>query len=146
MAEGANVLLPLPAPLRAPVTQLQTDLSQALRNGHGLLARVPAADVAAVYADAQLIIQVAQPLIAGTDATVASPALDTEMRAAAAANLMTLPNPGGIQIRAVNPNLFALAAQYLGNPALWQSIATASGITPPDPQPTGSFLIIIPLG
>jgi len=50
-------------------------------------------------------------------------------------------------IHVINPNLPALAAQYLGDANRWQDIAQFNIATfgnIPDPLPIGSFLINIP--
>jgi hypothetical protein len=140
----SDILLPLPAALTAPVAQLQTDLNTGLQDASGVVANISATDSAAIVSDARAVESAAAPLMYGSDCTVASPAADAAVSAAAIANIVIQPTPGGTTFRAINPNLVALAAQYLSDPAQWPAIATASGIYPPDPQPIGSFTIVIP--
>lgn len=48
----------------------------------------------------------------------------------------------GIQLYLYNPDLYKLAAQYLGDLEKWEVIAEANGLS--DPRPKGSYLIRIP--
>lgn len=144
MAGVTDVLFEVPAALQPAVTQLQTDLDTGLQDASGVIADIDPADSAAIVADARAVEAAAAPLMYGADCTLASPAADMAIRAAAIANLVIQPTPTRQQFRAINPNLYALAAQYLNDVTRWEDIADASGIYPPDPQPIGQFLIVIP--
>lgn len=71
-------------------------------------------------------------------------ALDAVNYAIAIGIIVNLAVNGGTatNINVINPNLMALAAQYYGDATQWRTIASANGLT--DPQPTGQFLLNIP--
>jgi hypothetical protein len=140
-----TVSLPLPSALATPVTTLQTDLQAGLSDGNRVIANIPATDALLIAADVAALNTAAEPLITGTDATVASPAVDATIWAGAIGTLVGQPSYTKRVLRLVNPNLFLLAAQYLGDPRRWQDIAAASNL-PPDPQPIGMYQIVIPSG
>jgi hypothetical protein len=135
--------LPLPFVLDADAVAVTTAVSIGLLNGNGTVAGISATDEAAIVLEAYLLEQAAAPLIAGTDPTQASPALDISAQAACMAAIVASTTAPARQFNMVNPNLFVVAAMYLGDSSLWQQIAAASGL-PPDPQPIGMFLIVVP--
>jgi hypothetical protein len=134
--------LDLPAPLVTPAANLDSAVQAGLTNGDGTVAGIQPADVAAISTAIAVVQTVAGPLIAGVDATQASPALDLVARATAIGAIVASPKAPVRYLLLINPNLFSLAAQFLGDPALWGQIATASGLS--DPQPVGQFTITIP--
>lgn len=137
--------LALPSTLTAPTAAVDTAVSTGLLQANGVVAAMTAASVAAIAAASASVVIAAAPLIAGIDATEASPAIDAAAYSIGVAAITAQPNGAGRQLQGVvNPNLFMLAAQYLGDAALWLSIATASGISPPDPLPTGIYTLTIP--
>ena len=138
-----NNFLPLPSPLTAPVTKLQTDLTIALSDARGVVGNISSIDVDKVVQDVVALNDAAAPLIALSDATVASPARDAVVSGAAAQVIVQRPKNIAVFLRVINPNLFLLAARYLGDARRWQDVAQASGMAL-DPQPNGTFSIIIP--
>jgi hypothetical protein len=134
--------LSLPASLSTPAAGLDSAVQQGLLNGNGTVAGIQSSDSAAITAAIASVEAAAAPLIAGQDATQASPALDLVARAAAMGVVIASPTAPVRYLLLINPNLFQLAAQYLGDAGLWQSIANASGLS--DPQPIGEFTITIP--
>lgn len=152
-----TVSFPIPLTLAAPVNQLQTDLAAALANAAGLVARISATDAATVTTDANGVETAAAGLLAQPDATVASPAYDLATQARAIIQIVASPAaPVRTLLGLVNPNLFELAARYLGDATLWRSLRIQPGIvtnlgalsaartTPRDPQPTGVYSIVVP--
>lgn len=138
-----TIPLPLPFQVEIPVEQLQADIAAGLQDAGGLVANIPAGDVLVIASDVIAVEAAAAALFNSSDATVASPALDAFYNAAAIG--LTIQQPAaGQKLILINPNLFRLAGQYLGDFSRWQEIATASGLTPPDPQPIGQFTIVIP--
>jgi hypothetical protein len=134
--------LPCPPTLVAPIAALLAAIQTGLLNGNGTVAGMTTSGVLAVNAAAVVLQTAAAPLIAGADSTLASPATDAVSSSISVQNIIAAPLAPVRQMTMINPNLFSVAAQYLGNPLLWQQIATASGLT--DPQPIGQFLIQVP--
>ena len=134
--------LACPASLVTPAAALTTAVSTGLLTGNGTVAGISTVNVAAINVAAVALQTVAAPLIAGTDPTRASPATDLVSYSIAVQNIVAAPNTPVRQMQMINPNLFSVAAQYLGDPQLWEQVAIASGLT--DPQPIGEFLIKVP--
>ncbi len=134
--------LALPTSLSVPSDALLAAVQAGLNNGNGTVAGMQAADVTAIQVAAAAVRAASVPLIAGADPTQASPALDLSARAAAISIAVGSAAAIVTQFWTVNPNLFAIAAQYFGDATRWQDIATASGLA--DPQPVGKFLIQVP--
>ena len=82
------------------------------------------------------------PYQASPNPSLSSPASDAASRVQAIATIMTAVQPPVAVIQTINPNLPVLAAQYYGNASAWRTIASANGLS--DPQPTGSFSLTIP--
>src|SRR5579863_8267704 len=127
------VLLPLPSPLVAPVTQLQADIAAGLQDAGGLVEQIPPTDAAAINADVLAVEQAAVLLANDPNSGTASAALDAYFNAASIAVIIAEPKSTTRKIVMINPNCFQLASMYLGDYARWQEIAVASGINPPDP-------------
>lgn len=134
--------LTLPTSLLTPATTLTTAVATGLLQGDGTVAGIPSTLAAAITSAGVAIQAAATPLLDSADPTQASPASDLYSRAAAVNIIVAAPNAAARQLRLINPNLFTLAAQYLGDPMEWSRIAAASGLS--DPQPTGEFLITVP--
>lgn len=139
------VYVSLPPTMAPALTDLVTDTFDALQSALGLPQDISPSDAALIYADAQSVLAVATPLSLSSDPTVSSPALDvigyvnTITAGVANPTLQTTTT-----IYATNPNLQRIAAQYYGDATQWRTIATASGISPPDPLPVGQFTLTIP--
>jgi hypothetical protein len=134
--------LDLPGSLSTPAANLDSALQQGLLNGNGTVAGIQPADSVAISAAIAAVQTATAPLIAGFDATQASPAADLAARAAALGVIVASPRAPARYLLLINPNLFSLAAQFLGDAGLWQDIADASGLS--DPQPIGQFTITVP--
>lgn len=134
--------LALPGSLAGPSADLDSAVQQGLLNGNGTVAGIGAADSLAISAAIAAVQIATAPLIAGADATAASPAADLAARAAALGVIVASPRAPARYLLLINPNLFSLAAQFLGDAGLWGDIAAASGLS--DPQPIGQFTITIP--
>lgn len=135
--------MPPPAAIQPFVTTLQNDLTTALNDANKIVTNISAADAATVQTDIQNLENAIAPILLGTDATQASPSIDAQISAGAIGVLVGQPSYMVTRLFLANPNLFLLAAQYLGDATLWETIATASNL-PYDPQPIGTFQIIIP--
>ena len=135
--------LTLPISLGAPATDLTDSIQTGLLGGDGTVDGISAANQAAIQSNIAAIQTAAAPLIAGADPTQASPALDLSAQAACLGAIIASPQAPARTLNMVNPNLFAVACQFLGDAQLWQQITEASGL-PPDPQPIGMFTITVP--
>lgn len=143
VADGTSGL-DLPDSLTTPVANLQSALQTALLNGDGTVAGIQPSDATNVQNAAQAVQDAAAPLIAGSDATQAAPAIAAAAWASTiATTVANAPSSAVILNAVINPNFFLLAAQYLGDATLWQEITNASGLSP-DPQPIGQFQVTIP--
>lgn len=121
---------------------IQAAVQIGLQQGDGTVAGISADNAAAITAAVADLQAIAVPIIAGTDAAAASQALDMSARAAIILTVLAAPGAGVRLVQAVNPNLFAVAVQYLGDASRWLEIARASGVT--DPQPVGLFALTVP--
>lgn len=75
------------------------------------------------------------------DSSTASPAADLNTRAGVIMVLASSKRTGWV-VETVNPNLFALAAQYYGDASDWTVIAKANNLV--DPQPLGNYTLVVP--
>ena len=135
----------LPPTLSGPSSDLSGSVDSGLLDGDGTVDGISTADASTINASVLEVQTAATPLIAGIDPLAASAALDLSARAACIAAIVASPQAPARQLRMINPNLFAVAAQYFGDSTLWEKIAVASGL-PPDPQPIGAFTIVVPTG
>lgn len=142
LTEGIDGLLP-PANLIVAANTLLDAVSGGLLNGDGTVAGIATADQQAISVAAVNLETLALPYSQGTDPTMASPALDMSVRATTINQTVTQPVTSVRVVRAVNPNLYQVAQQYLGDATLWIDIANASGL-PPDPLPVGTFTLTVP--
>lgn len=137
--------MPLPPTLAAPINTMVSDTFSALQAANGQLTNIPFNSAAQIYADAAAIRTIAVPLTQSDDPTVASSALD--VLGYVGSIVFGVQSPTGQPVDTVevtNPNLFSLAAQYYNDATLWQKIADANNINPPDPMPVGQFSLVIP--
>jgi len=132
----------LPSSLTTPISNLLTTVKGALATASGIVADITASNSVLIQAAVSLLQTAANPLIASPNSLYSSPALDASSYAAAINVLVTIDATPNYQVRAINPNLFLLAAQYLGSASNWQQIAQANGLF--DPQPIGEFVLNIP--
>lgn len=121
---------------------IQAAVQIGLQQGDGTVAGISTDNAAAITAAVVALQDIATPIIASTDAAAASQALDMSARAAIILTVLAAPGAGVRLVQAVNPNLFAIAVQYLGDASRWLEIARASGVT--DPQPVGQFALMVP--
>lgn len=135
----------LPPSLSGPAGDLSDSVDSGLLDGNGTVDGISTADAGTISTSVDEVQTATAPLIAGIDPLAASAALDLAARAACIAAIVASPQTPARKLRMINPNLFAVAGQYLGDSALWMKIASASGL-PPDPQPIGAFTIVVPSG
>lgn len=146
LAAAANPNLqiwPLPPALSYPLATVLQDLTGGLLGAGGVIASMSASAIGQIAIDTAVMVGAAAPLIAEQDATQASPAIDTTAYATAASNIAQNPQQPQATVQAINPDMFQLAQQYLGDASLWQEITNYNQL-PPDPQPQGSFTLKIP--
>lgn len=142
LAAGVDGLV-LPDPLVDAANALTDLVGAALLNGNGTVAGMTPADVLVCSAAALALETLTLPYSGGSNPLVASPALDLSAQAAAVGFVLNSVNAGVREVRAINPNLFAIAQQFLGDAQRWGDIAAASGLGM-DPQPTGAFTLQVP--
>lgn len=139
---GGGSGLALPASMLPDITTLTSTVSSGLLAGNGLISGLSPDALSAIVLAASAVNTDATPIIAGDDATLASPALDASAYASNISAIASSAYAPILQFKALNPNLFMLSQEYYGDPSRWGDIATASGIT--DPQPIGNYTIQIP--
>jgi hypothetical protein len=135
--------LTLPSPLVIGADVLTAAVNAALLDGNGTVAGMSTADSSACIAAAAALGALCLPYSLGTDPTQASPALNLSTQSSIVDFIINSVNAGATQVRTINPNLFNVAAAYLGDATRWAEIATASGL-PMDPQPIGEFVLQVP--
>jgi hypothetical protein len=134
--------LALPGALTQPAADVDSSVQAGLLDGNGTVAGISAADGDSISEAVSAFGAAAAPIIAGQDATQASPALDALAYASAISAVVASPKAPVRYLTLINPNLFSLAAQYFGDPSAWSDIAAASGLS--DPQPVGQYMVVIP--
>lgn len=141
-------LFTMPPSLVAPVTVLLDSVSLALAQANGTVDNIGAVNAALIQANAAAVVTAATPLLNAADPEISYMAQASATTATLIGALVQHPIVAPFQsIQVINPNMPALAAQYLGDANRWQDIAqfnigTFGNI--PDPLPVGSFLINIP--
>jgi hypothetical protein len=136
--------LPLPGSLGSLAQNLLDNTAQGLLNGNGLVAGISTGDAATIASSVLDVENGCLPFTLGIDPTQASPAQDLSVQAAIVGQIVGTPVNSTRMVRTVNPNLFQVAAQYLGDSSKWPSIAAASGL-PPDPLPVGMIQLTVPM-
>lgn len=143
MTDPTTRTVALPDDVNTAVDDLNADLDTANQESGGVVKNIPDADVDDIQAAATNVETKAAPYIAGTDATKAAPAYEAAASAKQSAILTKTPFVPQRKQTMINPNLYSVAGQYLDDPTRWKDITDASGL-PPDPQPQGEHVIIIP--
>ena len=123
----------LPSALSSPVGTLITDTTDGLAAATGgLVSGIAPADATTILSDVSTLQAAAKPLLESTAASTSSPAMDAYVAAGVIGTLVrTAATTAKWTISAVNPNLWMLAAQYLGDATRWQEIAALNGLTSP---------------
>ena len=135
--------LAFPDALAGPANALLTAVSTGLANGNNTVNGLLSADVIAIAAAAAAAQAAALPIMDASGGTPdAYVAAEFWARAGNIASIIPSIKKAIAQITVVNPNLFAVAAQYYGDATLWEGIAEANGLV--DPQPRGIFTLSIP--
>lgn len=139
----STAVQPLPAAMTPPVTAMQTSLSTGLLDGGGVISAIPAADLVAISVANDAVQATGAPILVLPNAHRSSPTLDAMNYSQASVNTINSINQPIATINVINPNLFQIAQQYYGDAALWIKIANANNIGS-DPQPIGTFALVIP--
>lgn len=130
------------AEIGGPIGSLIFIVQGSVAAAGGIVGNVNPVNQQAIYAAAQSVQTSLQPYQASSDPTLSSPATDAAVRVQAIQNIMSASQPPVAVIQTINPNLYLLSAQYYNDPTQWRTIATANGLT--DPQPIGSYTITVP--
>jgi hypothetical protein len=125
-----------------PVGSFLTVAQGALLNAGGVINGITVSSQQAVAQQSLAALSACAPLQASSDPAISSPAWDTAARVQAISTIMTAPPPPLATIHVINPNLVVLSSQYYQDPSHWRDIASANGLS--DPQPIGTFDLIIP--
>lgn len=145
LVEGGGSGLPIDVSLVTPAANLDVAVSAGLLDSDGVVAGMSSSDVSGITGAAAVIVSTAAVVAAGANPSLASSALDLAAYAVQVAGVSSQPQRATIKLLGVvNPNLFSIAAQYLGDASQWLAVARASGISPPDPLPIGVFTIVVP--
>ena len=133
----------LPSAVTAALATMNQVISTALRGANGIISGITPAQQAPVAASIAAMQTSLAPLSASSDSATAATALDPQAYVALISLLLAGTSSGQTLSRQlINPNLFQLAAQYLGDVTRWDEIAAASNLI--DPQPIGTFNVTIP--
>jgi hypothetical protein len=132
----------IPTSLISSVTSLVGSVNSALLAAGGLIANITASPLAQILLNCEATQSAAGELVGNSDSRISSPAIDVLAYSTTVGTLVTSPATPNFQLRVINPNLFLLAAQYLGSAQNWVQIAALNGLI--DPQPIGEFVLAIP--
>ena len=128
--------------LAAQVFLLLDEVSNALLLASSIVAAIASDKRSTIRMQCGVVQATAKPYTQSADPSVSAPAAFVGVQAATIANVMTAPGATKWTVRQVNPNLPAIAAQYLGSASRWTDIATLNGLT--DPHPVGIYTLTIP--
>ena len=137
----------LPNAIAAPLQALYSTASGAINAAGGAISALGSADIGNIAALAGQVTTAGTAIMAAFDITQPEAAQsDAILSMLAYANVIQnlasgATNPS-ITIETINPNLYQLAAQYLGDASRWTEIATLNDLT--DPMPLGQFTLNIP--
>lgn len=126
-------------------SSIQQNANQAIQQNNQNLNSVPLSTIKNIQK--QIINFQAQlaPLMASPDPFVSSSATVLNNTATIISRTLSQAGPIQAELNVQDPNLPALAAQYLGSASAWTDIVDANpGVLPLDPQPLGTFTIVIP--
>lgn len=142
-ASGAT----LPPAVQSGTTTLNNSVNQALQGAGGNPAQIPTSTLQSLTGQISTIQTALAPLINGSDPQIASAAADLNGTLSILASAFSSPSaPIQTTIFRSNPNVYQLAAQYLGSPLLYGEILDANPIFANDPLPVtdGPVSIIVP--
>lgn len=133
----------LPPATQSAAQNYQQSASNALQTAGNDVSNIPTSTLVTLHQQVLQIQQQLQSAITGSDPVQASTAsdinslltlVDQQLNASTTQPTLTIP--------VINPNLYALAAEYYGDAQLWSVIGNANNII--DPFPTGTFNLVIP--
>lgn len=125
-----------------PITQLINTTQAALLTAGGIVNSITTSNQQDIAAQSLASLNTLAPLQASPDPSISFPAWSAASRVRAINTIITAPQPPIATIHTVNPNLVVLSTQYYQDPQHWRAIASANGLS--DPQPIGTFDLIIP--
>jgi hypothetical protein len=132
----------LAAELGGPVGFLVSQVQGSIAAAGGVIGNVTSINQQAIYQASLAALAACAPYLVSPDPTQSSPASDAASRIQAIQTIMGAAQPTKAVLQTINPNLLVLAAQYYGDATQWRTIANANGLA--DPQPTGSYSLVIP--
>ena len=137
----------LPYGLSNPLQSLYNTGVSALLNSGNVVAAMGASDIAdannyatAAFAAGAAIVNSGDTSASGLQA--ASSVLHVLSFAGIIQGIMSSAAPVVRTVTKVNPNLYTMASQYLGDSSRWTDIASLNGLT--DPMPIGTYTLKIP--
>lgn len=139
---GSLLFQALAAELGGPVGFLVSQVQDSIAAAGGVIGNVSSINQQAIYQASLSALAACAPYQVSPDSTQSSPASDAAARIQAIQTIMSAAQPTKAVVQTINPNLLVLAAQYYGDATQWRTIANANGLA--DPQPTGSFNLVIP--
>lgn len=108
----------------------------------GTIASISLSNQQSITQSSLSALSACQPFQASNNPILSSPATDAATRVQAIQALMTTAQPPLATVQTINPNLLSLAAVYYGDSSQWRAIGHANNLA--DPQPIGSYNLIIP--
>lgn len=131
-----------PSSIVQNVSTLRATITQTLSNSANNIASIPAVTISSLLNQIAAVKSLLTPLIQGSDPQAASAAADLNNTLQQASNALSMSAAPIKKVSIDNPNLFTLATQYYGNPALAYLIAEANNLL--DWQLAGEYELIIP--
>jgi len=139
---GSFLFQALAAEIGGPIGALVSQVQDSIAAAGGVIGNITSVAQQSIFQSSLAALAATAPYLVSPDPTQSSPASDAASRIQAIQTIMTAAQPTKAVIQTINPNLLVLAAQHYGDATLWRTIGNANGLT--DPQPTGSFSLIIP--
>lgn len=125
------------------ISTLNDLINQALKNSGGDASAIGGSDLQTIQNQISSVQQQLSPLVSGSDPIQSSAAADLNGTVSIiSSTLGDASTDTATEFKAVNPDVYQLAARYLGDPTQYQAILDASGLT--DPFPVGEVTIKIP--
>jgi hypothetical protein len=140
--KASLVLQAVSVAIGGPIGDLLTEVQNDLSAAGGNIGNLTSDNRAAIYQNSLASLAALAPYQASVDPQQSSIAWDAAARVSAIQQIVSAPQPAVATQNTVNPNLVVLAAQYYGDGTQWRKIAAANGMS--DPQPIGSYNIVIP--
>lgn len=139
-----NIAQAFSDPLVEQFNSLQQNVNQTLQQNQNSLSNVPAGNVTALKGQVTQLQQQLQPMLASSDPSISSSASVFNNTLSIIKQTLSANTKTVQELDVQDPNLPALAAQYLGSATYWEQIVAANPGMPLDPQPKGLYRVLIP--